>query len=303
MSPDWIPFAFVPVDKPPGPTSFGVVAGVRRCLPRKTKVGHAGTLDPFASGVLLVGVGKATRFMDDVHKQSKSYVAEIKLGVRTDSLDATGEVDLEAAIPAISEELLAQVQQHFLGSQAQMPPAFSAKKVDGQRAYDLARKGQEVKLKPAQIVIHELVLAQKAPDLLLCDVTCSTGTYIRSLGRDIAEALGTVGHLVSLRRTRIGQVSVDACVPLDDISAERIEACALSVPTVVPDITSLRLPELATTYFANGRPLPTSEVWPDDFLGECRDENDKVVAIYRCHFNPATREIQPKAQCYQMAAQ
>lgn len=298
MNPDWIPFAFFPIDKPPGPTSFGVVARVRHCLPRKTKVGHAGTLDPFASGVLLVGIGKATRFMDDVHLQSKTYVAEIRLGKRTNTLDSTGSVDAEAPIPSITEAKLAQIQQSFVGVQQQIPPAYSAKKVDGQRAYALARSGQEVVLKASQVTIHELSLKQVQADLLSCEVTCSTGTYIRSLGRDIAVALGTVGHLHSLRRTRIGAVSVADCVPLDDVTADVIPDRALAVSKVVPEMKTLDLPESAASYFANGRALATETIWPADFLGQCCDSEGRVQAIYRCRFDADNGLLHPKAQCY-----
>lgn len=298
MSPDWIPFVFVPVDKPPGPTSFNVVAKVRHQLPRKTKVGHAGTLDPFASGVLLVGVGKATRFMDDVHQLSKTYMAEIKLGVSTDTLDNTGEIDQQAAVPDLSAMDWAAVCQPFLGKQLQMPPAFSAKKVDGQRAYDLARRGEAVALKPAEVWIHEMTLVPIAADVLRCEVTCSTGTYIRSLGRDVAAALGTVGHLQALRRTRIGGVDTHCCVALEAVTDVSIEHHSLSVSSVLPNIETHDLPALAAEYFVNGRPIRSEKQWPADFLGVCRDEASQITSIYRCQFDLTSGMIQPKAQCY-----
>jgi tRNA pseudouridine55 synthase len=298
MKPDWIPFAFFPVDKPPGPTSFNAVARVRRHLPKKTKVGHAGTLDPFASGVLLIGIGKATRFMEDVHRHSKTYIAEIQLGLSTDTLDSTGKVDAEAPVPEILAAKLESVVATFTGVIDQLPPIYSAKKVAGARAYDLARRGEDVQLQTVPVTIHDLQLEQLEENLLRCEVTCSTGTYIRSLGRDIAAALGTVGHLKSLRRTRIGGVTLEHCVDWEAVAIESIQARSLAVSDVLPEIISLDLPAQATDYFANGRPLPSEGAWPGEFLGQCRNESEQIVAIYRCHYSSETGCIQPKAQCY-----
>lgn len=210
-------------DKPYEWTSFNLVAKVRWLLchklgVKKLKVGHAGTLDPLATGVLIVCTGKATKRIDELQAITKEYEATLQLGATTPCYDL--EKPIEATYPTehIDMALIEQVMPRFMGRIEQVPPAFSACKVDGHRAYKLARKGEEVKLKPKILVIDELeVLHFDAERMqLTIRVVCSKGTYIRALARDIGEALQSGAHLISLRRTRIGDIRVEQCMGIEE---------------------------------------------------------------------------------------
>lgn len=211
-------------DKPYGWTSFALVAKVRYLLCRKMqvkklKVGHAGTLDPLATGVLVLCTGRATKRIDELQAHTKEYVATLRLGATTPSFDMEKPVDAEYPTEHITKEGVVEALKKFVGTIEQVPPAFSACKVDGSRAYDLARKGQDVNLKPKVLVIDEL-------ELLRCDlpeieirVVCSKGTYIRALARDIGQALQSGAYLTALRRTRVGDVRVEDCMRIEDFPA------------------------------------------------------------------------------------
>lgn len=300
MTTDWVPFGFLPLHKPVGPTSHDMVARMRRLLPRKTRVGHTGTLDPFASGVMIIGVGKATRFSDDIHKLGKSYRATIRLGQRTDTLDNTGSVDLEMPVPTFDAARLEEVAAQFRGDILQMPPIYSAKKVDGRKAYDLARENKAVELKPVALHIHELKLQVLDAQTLICDVTCSTGTYIRSLGRDIGEALGTCAHLTQLVRTSVGGLSLDSCVTPDDLTKENLGEYLIKVSKLLPQIPEIVMPDAAYVEFIHGRAFATEEPMPPEFLAICQ-QNARVQGIFRCQFDPLKSVILPKQLCYQRA--
>lgn len=214
------------IDKPYRWTSFDAVAKIRRqlCLKmgvKKLKVGHAGTLDPLATGVVVVCTGRATKRIDELQAHTKEYVATLQLGATTPSFDLEKPIDQTFPTEHITRELVEQVLPRFMGRIEQVPPAFSAVKVDGDRAYKLARKGEEVKLKPKILVIDELELqhfdAQQMT--LTIRVVCSKGTYIRALARDIGEALGSGAHLTALRRTRVGEVKVEDCLQMDNFEA------------------------------------------------------------------------------------
>lgn len=207
-------------DKALGFTSFQLVAKVRWLITRamggrKLKVGHAGTLDPLASGVMVICTGRATKSIEQLQAGVKEYVATLRLGATTASFDLEHAIDATYPTAHITPELVAQILQQFTGEIAQVPPVFSAVKVDGKRAYDLARKGQEVALQAKRITIHELELLAldlDAPEpSLTLRVLCSKGTYIRSLARDLGIALGSGAHLTALRRTRVGDYSLDRC--------------------------------------------------------------------------------------------
>jgi tRNA pseudouridine55 synthase len=197
------------VDKPAGPTSFGVVAQVRRALPRRTKVGHAGTLDPFATGLLLLVTGRATRLAPFLVGLEKRYRTTVRLGVRSDTGDVDGQLT-PSGEPLPAEDELRQALQGFVGELDQVPPAASAVKVAGQRAYALARAGQVVELEARRVRIHALELCayDQQEGLAELDVRCSKGTYIRSLARDLGETLGCGAHCQTLRRTAIGRFEV-----------------------------------------------------------------------------------------------
>jgi len=213
------------VDKPRGPTSHDAVARVRRVLHTRA-VGHTGTLDPFATGLLVILLGKATRLARFVEQQAKTYLATARLGVRTTTDDLTGEVMAgeagrrEGGRPdrATVERILGS----FLGPQRQRPPAFSAKRVDGERSYARARRGETVEPVEVEIVVHAMELVgYDYPDLQF-RTTVSAGTYVRALGRDLGERLGTGAHLISLRREAIGELRVEEAVPLDRIGPEAL---------------------------------------------------------------------------------
>lgn len=207
-------------DKPYGWTSFGLVAKVRYQLCRKLgvkklKVGHAGTLDPLATGVLLVCTGKATKRIEELQAHTKEYVATLKLGETTPSFDLEKPVDAVYPTGHITREMVEEVLARFVGTIEQVPPVFSACKVNGSRAYDLARRGEDVELKAKTLVIDEMELLRCELPEIDIRVVCSKGTYIRALARDIGKALQSGAHLTALRRTRVGSRRVEDCLSLD----------------------------------------------------------------------------------------
>ena len=209
-------------DKPLEWTSFGLVNKVRYLLCRhigekKLKVGHAGTLDPLATGVLIICTGKATKQIDTLQAKTKEYVATLQLGATTPSFDLETEVDATYPTAHITEEKVKEALTRFIGHIEQVPPSYSACKVDGKRAYDLARQGKEVELKAKVLVIDEIELQDFNSSAMQATirVVCSKGTYIRALARDIGLALESGAHLTALRRTRIGDYRVEDCHTLD----------------------------------------------------------------------------------------
>ncbi len=204
--------------KPVGWTSFDVVKKVRSVIKEK-KVGHGGTLDPFAEGVLIIGTGKDTKKLTSITGADKTYKARICLGEITDTLDTEGQVIEAKPVPEINTDDIHKVLDSFLGTSCQIPPMFSAKKVNGQRLYKLARKNIEVKRDPVQINIKSIGLLDYLDHSLSFSVTCSKGTYIRVLGKDIAEKLGTVGYLKSLVRTQVGPYSIDDSKTVEEFQA------------------------------------------------------------------------------------
>jgi tRNA pseudouridine55 synthase len=191
------------IDKPPGVTSHDVVGQVRRVL-NEQRVGHAGTLDPMATGLLILGVGSSTRLLRFAQSEVKRYEGVVTFGVRTDSLDADGVVVETAPVPELSREMVNAALAGLLGEQDQIPPMVSAIKVNGQRLHALAREGVVIEREPRTITIHELSLVPVDETHWSFDVTCSVGTYVRVLLSDLAERLGTLGHLSALRRLSSG---------------------------------------------------------------------------------------------------
>ena len=213
------------IDKPYTWTSFNLVAKIRRLLcekmgVKKLKVGHAGTLDPLATGVMIICTGRSTKKIEELQSGTKEYVATLKLGATTPSYDLEKPIDATYPTDHITQSLIDKVLPKFVGRIEQVPPAFSACKVNGKRAYDLARKGKDVELKPKILVIDEikqLSFQPKAMELTL-RIICSKGTYIRALARDIGQALESGAHLISLRRTQVGPVRVEDCMSIEDFS-------------------------------------------------------------------------------------
>ena len=210
-------------DKPYGWTSFSVVKTVRHFIcqrlglpQRSLKVGHAGTLDPLATGVMTICTGRATKKIESLQYQTKEYVATLCLGATTPSYDMEHEVDRTYPTNHITRPLVEQTLQRFVGTIEQVPPAYSACNVNGKRAYLRARKGEEVELKPKTLVIDRIELLDYSLPSVTIRVTCSKGTYIRALARDIGEALGSGAYLTALRRTRVGDITVDQCQRPED---------------------------------------------------------------------------------------
>lgn len=217
---DYISGEILVIDKPYRWTSFDAVKRLRGAVQRRLnakrfKVGHAGTLDPLATGVLLVCTGRATKRIAELQEGMKEYVAEITFGATTPSYDLEKEIDATYPWEHITPELIAETLPKFQGHVMQVPPVFSAVKVDGKRAYNYARKGKEVEIKAKPLDIKELeVLGWEAPKLTL-RVLCSKGTYIRALARDLGEAMNSGAHLTALRRTRVGDYTIDDAMSLD----------------------------------------------------------------------------------------
>lgn len=222
------------VDKPLRWTSFDVVKRIRGVLSRRTgikklKVGHAGTLDPLATGVMTVVTGRATKRIEELQAHTKEYVAEIRLGATTPSFDLETEVDAEYPWQHIGREQIVEALSKFVGAIKQVPPAYSACKIDGKRAYKMARKGKEVNIKAKELVIDEIELVGMQLPVITVRVVCSKGTYIRALARDIGEALGSGAHLVGLRRTRVGDIKVESCEQVDRL-IDRLEKEEIVLP-------------------------------------------------------------------------
>ena len=230
-------FGLLNVNKPPGPTSHDIVAAVRRLAGRGVKVGHAGTLDPFAGGVLVVCVGAATRLADYVQRQPKRYTAGIVLGATSDTDDSEGEIAINRAARAAWQEAVLETTARFVGEIQQVPPAHSAVHVDGRRAYKLARAGERPNLKPRTVRVGAIeLLAYDFPHLRV-DVRCGSGTYIRALARDIGAALGVGGYCGQLTRTEVGPFTIDAATPPDQLDLARDLADPLLAVQDMPKVT------------------------------------------------------------------
>lgn len=233
---DFISGEVLAVDKPLGWTSFDAVKRLRGALQRrlkvkKFKVGHAGTLDPLATGVLLVCTGRATRSIESLQAGIKEYVADIRLGATTPSFDLETKIDATYPTEHITRQLIEETLPSFTGRIMQVPPVFSAVKIDGKRAYNLARKGRDVQLSAKPLEIPELQLLDFDTETytMRLRIVCSKGTYIRALARDLGNALGSGAHLTALRRTRVGDYGIDDCLSLDD-ALKLINDCQIILP-------------------------------------------------------------------------
>lgn len=223
---DFVEGEIIGFDKPYRWTSFDVVGKTRWLLchklgRKKLKVGHSGTLDPLATGVVVVCTGKKTKLIDQLQQHDKEYVATLQLGATTPSYDLEKAIDQTYPTSHITRTLIDQVIPTFLGEQWQIPPIFSAVKVEGKRAYELARKGEQVELKPKLLTIDEIEVLRfdEQTMQLQIRVVCSKGTYIRALARDIGERLQSGAHLIALRRTRVGDIKVEDCISFEQFQA------------------------------------------------------------------------------------
>lgn len=214
-------------------SSHNVVAFVRHLLPRGLKVGHLGTLDPGACGVLPLAVGWATRTIQYFPPNRKAYRAEITFGIETDTLDAHGQITKRAAVPTLYQHEIEELCRSFEGEQWQVPPQISALHVDGQRAYMLSRNGCDFELPPRPVTLHKVRLCRVESDKILLDVECSAGTYIRSLARDFGKALGCGAHLSFLLRTRSGIFKLKDAYAIEDLRSQGIANCLWPVDKVL----------------------------------------------------------------------
>lgn len=242
------------VDKPTGLTSHDVVHRLRRVLGTRA-VGHTGTLDPFATGLLVVLVGRATRLARFVEAHAKRYHATAHLGWATDTDDLTGApLGAPASLDELTEADVRAALGAFTGPQRQRPPRYSAKHVDGERSYRLARRGRAVDPAPVDILVHDAVLLRFAPPEIEFRVTVSAGTYVRALARDLGERLGTGAHLTALRREAVGPLSVEQAVPLDQVTP----AAVLPPSAVLEHLPAVELAEAERVAVSHGRAVPAS---------------------------------------------
>lgn len=231
---DFISGEIIGIDKPLGWTSFDAVKRIRGAIQRrlnvkKFKVGHAGTLDPLATGVLIICTGRSTRDIERLQNGTKEYIATIRLGATTPSFDLETEIDSEYPYDHITENMVKDVLPQFTGHIMQVPPVYSAVKVDGKRAYKYARKGKDVELKAKPLIIEELEMLPSSLPELRIRVVCSKGTYIRALTRDLGSALKSGAHLTALRRTRVGDICLADCLSID-AAVEKIATCDVTYP-------------------------------------------------------------------------
>lgn len=248
---------FLNIDKPAGLTSHDVVTRVRRIAGKGVKVGHAGTLDPAATGVLPVALGHATRLIEYLADGRKGYVGHVRLGVTTTTDDAEGEVTATNPVPALSDAEIEAAIAPLRGEILQVPPIYSALHHQGRRLYELAREGQSVELAPRPVTVYSLAWSWDGPDTLRVEVLCGKGTYIRSIGRDIGTALGCGAHLAALRRTSVGPCGIDSAFALDALLAApaRLPALLLPPETAVADWPVAQLDADSARLVRNGMPL------------------------------------------------
>lgn len=247
---------FLNIDKPAGLTSHDVVARVRRLAGRGVKVGHAGTLDPAATGVLPVALGAATRLIEHLAEARKGYSGRVRLGVTTATDDAEGEALEARPVPALDDAAVEAAVAPLRGPIMQVPPMYSALHHEGKRLYELARAGRTVALEPRPVMIYRLDWARDGDDLLI-EVECGKGTYVRCLARDIGAALGCGAHLAALRRTFVGPFALAGAVALDALLADPalLPAALLPPETAVAAWPAARLDEHAARRVAHGMPV------------------------------------------------
>jgi len=277
---------FLAVLKPPGISSAAVVGKVKHALPKGTRVGHAGTLDPAAAGVLPVMIGRATRLFDYTTDKTKVYIAELVPGIETDTQDTTGTVLRRG--PTFSQTELEAVLPSFIGTVAQIPPMYSALKRDGQRLYELARKGESLELEARNVQIDGIRVLYSEGDHVFLEIRCGRGTYMRTLCHDIGWALGSCACMGMLIRTQAGPFAIDDCIPVEHLDAATIEKALLPM-----DLPVLGFPQVDVTGqiserhlragmpVACGESIPENEpvrlYWQGQFCGMARRKENKLT--------------------------
>lgn len=241
------------IDKEKGYTSHDVVNIIRKTLNIK-KVGHTGTLDPNATGVLPVLIGEATKISKYLIEHNKTYIAEITLGEKRTTGDMEGEILETKQIPELTKEKIDKVLKEFLGKQKQKPPIYSAIKINGKKAYEYARKGKEIEINEREIEIYKINLLHYEKDTITFEVNCSKGTYIRVLCEDIAEKLGTVGYMKNLRRTEVDKFNLEQAVTIEEIKekTDSVEQKIISVEEIFNNNEKIQLNEYKLNLFLNG---------------------------------------------------
>jgi tRNA pseudouridine55 synthase len=272
------------VDKPAGLTSHDAVQQVRRALGTR-QAGHTGTLDPFATGLLVVLVGRATRLARFVESEAKTYLATARLGVRTETDDLTGAVIEERPVERVSLEQVREALAGFAGEQRQRPPAYSAKHVGGERSYRLARRGVAVEPAETIVTVHRIELVSWQPPAVTFRATVSPGTYLRAVGRDLGERLGVGGHLTVLRREAIGGLRVEEAVPLDEVTPEALRPPA----RVLGHLPAVELDPAAKAAVVHGRAVANGGAMMDPGTPVALLAGDELVAVAR----PEEGRLQP----------
>lgn len=260
------------LNKEIGYSSFQYINKAKRII-NASKVGHSGTLDPFASGLLIVTVNKATKVNQFIESLSKEYIATLKLGIKTDTLDLEGNIIDRKEVPILNEELIINTLNKFKGKIKQIPPMYSAIKVDGKRLYDLAREGKEIERKEREIEIYDIELLSFSNDEISFRVSCSKGTYIRTLGEQISEELNTYGHLISLTRTKVGNFKVEDAYKLDELDNFKL----IDTIDALSHFKKLKLNDEMIQRVKNGHKLKFN-IEEDEVLIVDKDNN--IIAIY-----------------------
>jgi tRNA pseudouridine55 synthase len=274
------PVGVLPVDKPAGPTSHDVVAIARRAL-RTRRIGHTGTLDPFASGLLLLCLGPATRLAEYLTPLPKTYRATLRLGEATDTDDLSGEViRASEGWRDVSESQLRDALAAQVGELRQLPPLFSAKKVDGERMYAAARRGEVVERTPSTVTVHRIELLDVALPDATFEVECGSGTYIRAIARDVGEALGVGGHLRALRRTRSGRFDVGGALSLDALAEpDAVRATLVDPLAALGHLPRVDLDSEGVRAVAHGRAVPLPEPLPAGSTVALASSDGALVAV------------------------
>ncbi len=269
------------VDKPRGLSSFDVVRQVRR-LGRTRKVGHTGTLDPEATGVLAIALGRCTKLSKYLMLDEKVYEFDVRFGEATSTDDVEGEVIRRASIEGIDEDAIESIMTRFQGTIEQVPPRYSAIKVDGKRAYERARAGEEFELDARPVRVDELKLRRWERPVATFWVRCGPGTYVRSMARDMGEALSSAAHATRIRRLRVGPFDVDDAVALESLDESGFWESVTSPLEMMQSLGTLEVSADEMEELRHGRPLYRGGTWRQGEAVALRDENSKLVAVAEC---------------------
>lgn len=273
------PFGFLNINKPQGLTSHDVISRLRRSL-KVRKAGHAGTLDPLATGVLVVCIGAATRLSEYVMQSLKRYQAVLRLGISTDTYDAEGRILRQRDISPVTRKAIARLLPVFEGDIEQVPPMYSAIKQGGRKLYELARAGETVERPPRPVRIDQLTLMDWTPPLLTLDVLCSPGTYIRSLAHDLGEALGVGAHLAALERTASGSFTIEEALSLDDLeNTPDWRGALVPVDRALAHLPALRLNAQDANHVLHGRSIGGDTALGD--FARAYGPDDRFIAILK----------------------